>query len=151
MLSAFVHFAPEDRNPKLPSDNWLVENCTIDNVDRVYGYDIERGGWQTGQPAKRLRFVDVKATGLAGPLRVLGDAQRQFELTLEGVTLAFREDQQDQPLLDLTRFGTLVLRNAPQCHARKQRQDARPARARREHRLARRRSLASRSRRSLHP
>jgi hypothetical protein len=112
MLSAFVHFAPEDRNPKLPSDNWLVENCTIDNVDRVYGYDIERGGWQTGQPAKRLRFVNVKATGLARPLRVVGDAQRQFELTLEGVTLAFREDQQDQPLLDLTRFGTLVLRNA---------------------------------------
>jgi len=111
MLSAFVHFAPTDRKPKLPSDDWLVEDCTVDNVDFLYGYDFERGLWQTGQPAKRLRFRNVNATRVAKPLRVVGDADRQFDLTLDGVSIALREDKQDQPALHLTRFGSLTLRN----------------------------------------
>jgi hypothetical protein len=112
MLAAFYHFAPTDRNPKLPSDNWLVEDCTIDNVDRVYEYNFERGTWQTGQPARRLHFRNVKATRIACPLTVLGDAQRQFELTLEDVSIALRDDRRDQPVLDVRRFGSLVLRQA---------------------------------------
>jgi hypothetical protein len=111
MLSAFVHFAPKDRNPKLPSDNWLIQNCTMDNVDTVYGYDIERGVWQTGQPAKRLRFEGVKATRVAQPLRVLGDAERQFDLTLENVSITLRDDRADREVLNIERFGRLTLRN----------------------------------------
>jgi hypothetical protein len=112
MLAAFCHFAPTDRNPKLPSDNWLVEDCTIDHVDRVYEYNFERGTWQTGQPARRLHFRNVKATRVARPLTVLGDAQRQFELTLEDVSITLREGRRDQPVLDIRRFGSLVLRQA---------------------------------------
>ncbi len=111
MLSAFVHFAPLDRNPKLPSDNWLIEDITIDNVGFVYGYDIERGLWQKGQPAKRIRFHHITATRVEQPIRVRGDKERQFHLVLEDVTLALKEDRTGQPLLDLTRFGTVELRN----------------------------------------
>ncbi len=111
MLSAFVHFAPKDRNPKRPSDGWLVRDCTVDNVDFLYGYDFEKGLWQTGQPAKRIRFQDVKATRVAHPLRVRGDADRQLELTLDGVSIALREDRADQEVLNLSRFGALVLKN----------------------------------------
>ncbi len=110
MLSAFIHFAPTDRKPKLPSDDWLVEDCTIDNVGFVYGYDFERGLWQTGQPAKRLLFRNVKAARVAGPIRVLGDKDRRFELTLERVSIALREDKQDRELLNLANFGSLTLR-----------------------------------------
>lgn len=111
MLSAFVHFAPKDRQPKLPSDNWLIEDVTIDNVGFVYGYDIERGLWQKGQPAKRLRFHNVKATNVEQPLRVWGDPDREFQLTLENVSIALRDDRRNQPVLDLKRFGALTLRN----------------------------------------
>jgi hypothetical protein len=111
MLSAFVHFAPRDRKPKLPSDNWLVRDCTIDNVDFVYGYDIERGIWQKGQPAKRLRFLNVKATRVVKPIRIRGDAGRQFELTLENVSITLRDDRKDQTILDVTRFGSLTLKH----------------------------------------
>ena len=111
MLSAFVHFAPQDRKPKLPSDNWLIEDVMIDNVGFVYGYDIERGLWQKGQPAKRLRFHNVKATNVERPLRVLGDSDREFQLTLDNVSIALRDDRRNQPVLDLKRFGALTLRN----------------------------------------
>jgi hypothetical protein len=110
MLSAFVHFAPKDRNPKLPSDDWLVEDCTVDNVDFLYGYDFDRGLWQTGQPAKRLAFRNVKATRVAHPVRIRGDKDRQFELILDGVSIALREDRKDREVLNLTRFGALLLR-----------------------------------------
>jgi len=110
MLSAFVHFAPADRRPRLPSDQWLIENCRIDNVDFVYAYDFERGGWQTGQPARQIQLRNVKAERVARPLRVLGDADRQFKLTLEKVSIALREDRANQEVLNLTRFGELRLR-----------------------------------------
>jgi hypothetical protein len=109
MLSAFVHFAPADRRPRLTSDQWLIENCQIDNVDFVYAYDFERGGWQTGQPAKRIMMRNVQADRVARPLRVLGDADRQFELTLENVSISLREDRASQEVLNLARFGTLRL------------------------------------------
>ncbi len=111
MLSAFVHFAPADRRPRLPSDNWRIEDCRIDNVDTVYGYDFERGGWQTGQPAGRIHLRNIQADRVARPLRVLGDADRRFELTLENVSIALLEDRADQEVLNVTRFGRLDLRN----------------------------------------
>lgn len=111
MLAAFVHFAPKDRKPRWPSDHWLIQNVTIENADTVYGYDFERGLWQTGQPAQRLRFQNVKATGLAKPLRALGDTNQLFELTLENVSLALRPDKQAQEVINVSRFGSLVLSN----------------------------------------
>lgn len=110
MLAAFVHFAPRDRHPRLPSDRWLIRDVTIENADTVYAYDFERGLWQTGQPAKRLHFQNVKATGMVRPFRVLGDTNRLFDLTLENVVFAMRPDAPKQPVLDLSRFGSLTLR-----------------------------------------
>ncbi len=110
MLTAFVHFAPRDRHPRLPSDRWLIQDVTIENADTVYAYDFERGLWQTGQPAKRLHFRNVKATGMVRPFSVLGDTNRLFDLTLENVVFAMRPDAPKQPVLDLSRFGSLTLR-----------------------------------------
>ncbi|MBM3211022.1 hypothetical protein FJZ33_02305, partial [Candidatus Poribacteria bacterium] len=111
MLSAFVHFAPEDRKPKLPSDNWLIQDITIDNVDFIYGYNKERGLWQTGQPAKRIKLQNVKAARLMKPIRVLGDSKRQFELILDNVSMILHPEQLDQELLNITQFGKLELHN----------------------------------------
>jgi hypothetical protein len=109
MLAAFVHFAPKDRNPRLPSDHWLIQDVMIENADTLYSYDFERGLWQTGQPAKQLRFLNVRATGLAQPLRVLGDTNHLFELTLENVSLALRPGKEDQEVVNVARFGSLIL------------------------------------------
>jgi hypothetical protein len=111
MLGAFVHFAPRDRNPQRPSDNWRIENLTIDQAQALYLYDFERGGWQQGQPAGRLHFKNIKATNLARSTRVVGDGGRQFQLTLENVSLALREANHDQPVLDINQFDSLTLRD----------------------------------------
>ncbi len=109
MLSAFVHFAPTDRNPKLPSDDWLVRNCMMMNVDRVYSYDFEKGVWQTGQPAKRLVFENIQAEGIAFPLSVFGDKDRQLDLTLRNVAIGLRPASAQQSVIQARQFGRIVL------------------------------------------
>ncbi len=111
LLGAFVHFAPRDRHPQRPSDDWLIENLTIDRAQALYLYDFERGGWMQGQPAHRLHFKHVRATNLTRTTRVLGDASRQFDLTLENVSLALHEAHHNQPVLDVNQFDSLTLRD----------------------------------------
>lgn len=111
MLGAFVHFAPRDRHPQRPSDDWLIENLTVDRAEALYLYDFERGGWMQGQPARRLHFRNIRATRLARTTRVVGDAGRQFQLTLENVSLSLHGAHLDQPVLDVDRFDTLTLRD----------------------------------------
>jgi hypothetical protein len=110
MLGAFVHFAPRDRNPQRASDQWHIENLTIDGAQALYLYDFERGGWMQGQPARRLHFKSIRATNLTRTTRVVGDGERRFQLTLENVSLALRETHHDQPVLDINEFDSLTLR-----------------------------------------
>jgi len=91
MLSAFVHFSPEDEKSKLLSGNWLIEDVTIDNVDQVYMYNYLDGLWQTGQPATNIRFNKVKATGILAAFNIIGDLGLQFKLDVENSTFSFRE------------------------------------------------------------
>lgn len=121
LLGALVHFAPSDRRPQRPSDDWLIENLTIDRAEALYLYDFERGGWMQGQPALRLRFKNIRATQLARGMRVVGDADRRLQLTLDNVSMALHEAHLDQPVLDVTQFGTLTL-----CDVRLANSGARP-------------------------
>jgi hypothetical protein len=91
MLSAFVHFSPKDENPKLQSGNWLIQNCTVDQVDNFYIYNFEKGLWQTGQPVTSLRFEKIKATGLLKSFSIVGDKERKLNLIIKNSSFAFRE------------------------------------------------------------
>ncbi|MCC5844547.1 MAG: right-handed parallel beta-helix repeat-containing protein [Verrucomicrobia bacterium] len=111
MGAAFVHFSPRDRNPQLPSDHWLIENCTMDQVGAVYAYNHARGLWQQGQPAKNLRFKIIKATEVRQPIRIIGDEERNLHLHLENMSISLSQDGPAQPVIDIQRFGTLRLEN----------------------------------------
>jgi len=114
MLSAFIHFSPLDRGCKGPiphSNGWMIQNCTIENVDCFYLYDYERGGWQRGQPVGDVTVRDVTVTGAVRPIDVLGDADRQFSLALENVDIALRDDANPVALVVVRQFGSLDLKN----------------------------------------
>lgn len=114
MGAAFVHFAPKDRHPQIPSDDWLIENCVVDGMDRLYGYDFERGLWQTGQPARRIVFRNVQGTNLKHPIRVVGDSGRQLHLILDTVRLETGAglSKGDEPVIEARQFGSLELRRS---------------------------------------
>lgn len=86
--NAFTHFSPGEGKSSEPiSDNWLVENITVDFVGHFYRYDYEKGGWQTKRPVKKVRFRNVEAKRLRAPFLVIGDGQGEF--ILENVTLGY--------------------------------------------------------------
>ncbi|MBC8004819.1 MAG: right-handed parallel beta-helix repeat-containing protein [Verrucomicrobia bacterium] len=91
MLSAFVHFSPKDEHPKMESGNWLIEDCTIDQVDQVYVYNYKNGLWQTGKPVTKVQFKKINATGILGAFNIQGDSARRFHLYIEDSSFSFRE------------------------------------------------------------
>jgi len=115
MLTAFIHCSPSDRancqGSEPHTDNWLIEECTIDNVDALLEYNNQSGQWQDGRPAKRLTFLNVTVTGLAIPMLIIGDLQRQFHLLLENVDLQFRSGCLSQPHINARDFDAIELRH----------------------------------------
>jgi Glycosyl hydrolases family 28 len=91
MPTAFAHFSPKDESPKLPSGNWLIQDCVIEGADYVYIYNYANGLWQTGQPATNLRFERIKASGLLRSFYIVGDSKKQFSLFIDSSTFRFRE------------------------------------------------------------
>lgn len=122
MLSAFVHFSPEDENPKLESGNWLIEDITVENVDQFYVYNFRDGLWQTGQPATSLHFRNIKARGILGAFNIVGDSGSKFKLKVENSSFSFREGAEykgesfegkkllSPALFNATSFGDIELR-----------------------------------------
>jgi hypothetical protein len=87
-LAAFVHFSPQDVHPKLESGNWLIKNVTVDAVDQFYVYDYRKGNWQTGRPVTTVRFENIRATNVKKAFTVVGDAQRQFQLSVSDASFS---------------------------------------------------------------
>jgi hypothetical protein len=113
MISAFVHFAPKERNPTLPSDNWLIEDCTVDSVDYFYYYEYG-SMWQDGQPVKTVRMKNVTGTNLLRDSPIIADNNRQFNLILENVDMSFRPDSWNdrQMSFDISNFHTVKIYNS---------------------------------------
>ncbi len=91
MLTAFVHFSPKDDNPELQSGNWLIEDVTIKNVDRVYMYNYQNGLWQTGQPVTTVCFEKIKATGILSAFYIAGDSALKFNMFIKNSSFSSRE------------------------------------------------------------
>ncbi len=91
MLSAFVHFSPEDENPKLESGNWLIQDVTVENVDHFYMYNYQSGLWQTGQPVSEIKLSNVNCTGLLSAFNIIGDEALKFNLSIENSSFSYRK------------------------------------------------------------
>ncbi len=123
MLAAFVHFSPKDDNSQLLSGNWIIEDCTVDNVDVFYNYNNDAGLWQTGKPVTSVRFVNIKATNLLNAFSIVGDKQRKFEISIQNSSFSFREGSPNwqgvfegakfasDAFFNVTNFGLIELKN----------------------------------------
>jgi len=123
MLTAFVHFSPQDEKSKLISGNWLIQDVIIENVDQVYNYNYEKGKWQNGQPVSDITFDNVKATGILKAFTITGSKNRLFNLTISNSSFASREGTfqdletfegakfKNTSFFDAVNFGKIGLQN----------------------------------------
>lgn len=113
MLTAFIHFSPPDRRNcqglQPQSDDWLIEDCTVDGVEQLYEFD-HRALWQNGRPVRQVTFRGVEARTLKEPIFVVGDIRRQCIVVLERVTLAIpAKSWFHHPFIDMRSFDALKL------------------------------------------
>jgi len=90
MLSAFVHFSPEDEHPQLQSGNWTIEDITVKDVDNFFMYNFKNGLWQTGQLFTSVSFNDIHAAGLLNAFYINGDAAQTFNMSVKNSDFSFR-------------------------------------------------------------
>ena len=110
MGPAFVHFAPGDRQTKMASDRWLIEDCTFDMIDSLYEIRHPEGLWQDAQPAREVVFRNIRASGLKDPIHI-EDQSGVFVLAIENATLSLRAGCESGPLLIGKSFRLLEIRN----------------------------------------
>ena len=90
MLSAFVHFSPEDEHPKLASGNWTIEDITVKDVDNFFMYNYKNGLWQTGQPFTLVTFNAIRASGILNAFYIQGDSAHNFNMNLKNSSFSYR-------------------------------------------------------------
>jgi hypothetical protein len=93
MLSAFVHFSPEDEHPKLLSGNWTIEDITVRDVDNFFIFNFKDGLWQTGQPFTSVSFDDIRADGLLKAFYIQGDSARNFNMNMKNSSFSYRKGE----------------------------------------------------------
>jgi hypothetical protein len=93
MLSAFVHFSPEDEKPVLKSGNWTIEDIIVRDVDQFFVYNFKDGLWQTGQPFTSVKFDDIRASGILGAFYIVGDSAKSFSMSLKNSSFSYRQGE----------------------------------------------------------
>ena len=64
MANAIRFFSPNGRNNRFDSDNWLIKDCTVDQVGRFFFFNRVSESWQVDKGMKSVRFENIKATNL---------------------------------------------------------------------------------------
>jgi hypothetical protein len=107
-ISAFTHFSPQSRDPKIISGNWFIKDVVIDNVDFFFHYNFHDGLWQTGKPMSLVRFENITATSLGKSFFVIGDKEGLFRLEIVNSYFSSR----NEPFLNEIIFEDVKI-NAP--------------------------------------
>ncbi len=93
MLSAFTYFADDSRMVReLPGD-FLVEDCTVENVDRLLHYNYSGNEtYQKNRPLCDITFRNLKATGIRMPLTLYGSPNCPVTAVFEKADIATKGD-----------------------------------------------------------
>ena len=110
MLAALIYFSPKERGIELVGDDWLISDCTIDNVDYLFYYDFSgTDPWQNGKPLHDVSFEGIRATGVRYPIYCCGDADSALKLTLKNIDFSFKEEIGQAPFLRINNFDRLTV------------------------------------------
>jgi len=91
LLSFWTYFADFSQPMRNPPGDIVVEDCVIENADRLLHYNFSGNEtWQKGAPLGDIRFVRCRATGIGQSLCAYASADRPFSLALCDCGVTFR-------------------------------------------------------------
>lgn len=112
MLSVFTYYA--DFSVDIPEQpgNIVIENCTVDNVDRFLHYNYSGNErWQAHRPLESVKFENIHATNIGMPLTAYGSKDVPITLTMRNIDVSFRDGVENTAFLHTAYVDRILLEN----------------------------------------
>lgn len=112
MLSVFTYYA--DFSVDIPEQpgNIIIQNCTVDNVDRFLHYNYSGNErWQAHRPLESVKFENIQATNIGMPLTAYGSKDVLLTLTMRNLSVSFREEVENTAFLHAAYYDRILLEN----------------------------------------
>ncbi|MDY3927820.1 MAG: glycosyl hydrolase family 28 protein [Clostridia bacterium] len=93
MLSAFTYYADFSRDFKTTPGNIIIQNCRIENTERLLCYNFDNDKWQTNAPLKDITFKNVRAVNIKLPLCAVGSKKTPLILKFQNTDITFANDR----------------------------------------------------------
>ena len=90
-LCMFEYYAMRYDSCRFNSGNWLIRNCTVDMVDRLFNYRHGEDWMHENRPLEDVTFENVQITNLLEPAVLKAAFGNPLTLTLKNVSLNWRQ------------------------------------------------------------
>ena len=107
MLCAFTYFSAKRDNP-IVSGDWLIRNCTMDKVGRLFSLTVSDHMWQTGSVLEDVTFENCSVPDMRASSWSASNASPALKLALRHIKATF-EDGMSSPFLCLRNFASCHL------------------------------------------
>lgn len=112
MLSAFTYYADFSRNIRNQPGGIVMENCTVENVDRFLHYNFSGNEpWQRARPLNDVTFMNVTAEGLRHPLTAYGEEGTPISCAIENCRFGLAEGTEGMSFMHLCHFRDITFKN----------------------------------------
>lgn len=111
-LFAFAYYAIRYDDITVDSENWLVRNCTMENLDSLFDYRYGADFTHDARPLRDVTFENVTVTGLCKPAIFNPVPGNPLTITMHNVTMGRREDAQMERMFYTSPDVKLILENA---------------------------------------
>ena len=111
-LFAFAYYAIRYDDIAVDSENWVIRNCTMENLDSLFDYRYGADFTHDARPLREITFENVTITGLNKPAIFNPVAGNPLTVTLRNVTMGKRENAEMDRMFYTSPDVKLILDNA---------------------------------------
>ena len=111
-LFAFAYYAIRYDDITVDSENWVIRNCTMENLDSLFDYRYGADFTHDARPLRDVTFENVTVTGLKTPAIFNPVAGNPLQVTLRNVTMTRREEAPAGRMFYTSPDVKLILDNA---------------------------------------
>ena len=111
-LFAFAYYAMRYDDITVDSEDWVIRNCTMENLDSLFDYRFGNDFMHDARPLRDVTFENVTITGLKNPAIFNPVAGNPLQVTLRNVTMTRREEAPSGRMFYTSPDVKLILENA---------------------------------------
>lgn len=110
-LFAFAYYAIRYDGITVDSENWVIRNCAMENLDSLFDYRFGADFTHDARPLRDITFENVTVTGLNKPAIFNPVPGNPLTVTMRNVTMGRREDAEMDRMFYTSPDVKLILEN----------------------------------------